>query len=405
MQQLRYWIWLSQLNISPKARSAVLQAFETPEAAFRAESGCFRHRAGISAREAEALEARDLSGVEGVLAACEEQELRVLTYADGDYPERLRQIFAPPAVLYVKGELPPLDTLPVVSVIGTRKASPYGVKMGERLARQISLCGGLVVSLLSQGVDEAAARGALRAGKACVGVLGTPHEACRLRIAEDIASFGALLSEYAPGTECSRHFFRERNRVAAGISDGVVVIEAPEKSGTRFFVADAVEQGKDVFAVPGNADAENAAGTLALLKEGAKLVTCGKEVMEEYVTRYPGKVDPEAADILPENTEPAEAAAAGRATAQPEAQAKAEAASEADTGTKPDIREQLAMLTEDQLKIVASIDSSSTHVDDIVERSGLGIARVLAQLTVLEIKGYVRREAGRRFSLNISTEK
>ena len=345
-------------------------------------------------------------GAEEALTQCEKQGIRVLTQAELDYPERLRQIYAPPAVLYVKGTLPALDLIPVVSVIGTRHASPYGEKMGEKLAYEISRHGGTVVSLLSSGVDEAAACGALRAGRGCIGVLGTPHDRCRIPIAQDILQSGALISEYPPGRECMRHFFRERNRIAAGISDGVVVVEAPEKSGTRLFVRDAVEQGKDIFAVPGNADAENAAGTLALLKEGAKLVTCGRDVMEEYLYRYPGQICldlEEAADEqLPEKQTEAES--------KPETQAESARSLPAPAEDRApqknlNIRSQLEKLTEDQLKIIMAIDPSSTHIDDITERTELSTARVLAQLTVLEIKGFVRREAGRRFALNITVEK
>lgn len=406
MQTMRYWVWLTQLNISPKARTAVLRDFETAEKAFLSGEGSFRGRKGISAQEAELLEARSLVDADAALEKCLEQELQIIPIDSPAYPERLRQIHTPPVALYVKGQLPELDGLPVISVIGTRKASPYGVKMGERLAFEISRCGGTVVSLLSDGVDEAAARGALRAGKPCVGVLGTPHDRCRLPVARDILlNRGALISEYPPDREEARHFFRERNRIAAGISDGVVVVEAPEKSGTRLFVMDAVEQGKDVFSVPGNVDAENAAGTLSLLKEGAKLVTCGAEVLEEYLLRYPERIDlnpepPESpADAVQEQLAQADDAApasgaADDAPSHPDAQQAEEA-----------LRAQLAKLTDDQLKIIMAIDPGSTHVDDITDRSGLSVARVLAQLTMLEIKGLVRREAGRRFSLNIKVEK
>ena len=416
MESIRYWVWLSQLNISPKARAAVMRMFETPEAAFQSKEGSFRKKRGISPQEAELLEARSITEADEVLARCEEQEIAVLPYNAPEFPERLRQIAVPPAALYVKGVLPPLDLIPVISVIGTRKASPYGVKMGARLAYEISRCGGTVVSLLSSGVDEAAARGALRSGRPCLGVLGTPHEQCRLGIAGEILRSGALISEYPPGKECSRHFFRERNRIAAGLSDGVVVVEAPEKSGTRLFVNDAVEQGKDVFAIPGNVDAENAAGTLALLKDGAKLVTCGAEVMEEYLLRYPDCVDL--------NPEPEDAEESAAEAAQETTEADGSRSDAGERGTAPDagepasagetpeaeaakraLRDRLSQLTEDQLKIISSIDPGSTHIDDITDRTGLSTSRVLAQLTVLEIKGFVRREAGRRFALNITVEK
>ncbi len=412
MATIEYWVWLSQLNISPKAHAAVLREFGTAEKAFLSEPGSFLRKKGISAQEAEKLELRSLTEADEVLQRCREQEIRIIPYDAPEYPNRLREILAPPAVVYVKGSLPLLDECPVISVIGTRKASPYGVKMGERLAYEISRCGGTVVSLLSSGVDEAAARGALRSGKLCIGVLGTPHEQCRLPIAQDLEYRGVLISEYPPGRECSRHFFRERNRVAAGISDGVVVVEAPEKSGTRFFVSDAVEQGKDIFAVPGNADAENAAGTLALLKEGAKLVTGGAEVMEEYLLRYPDRItlNPEDeetetapadtevnADDVPEEKERERSAASGRQTGDPE--------KETAEAKRQCLLAQLQKLTDDQLKILGAIDPDSTHIDDITDRTGLSTARVLAQLTVLEIKGFVHRETGRRFALNITVVK
>ena len=413
MEDIRYWVWLSQLNISPKARAAVMRMFDSAEEAFRSKEGSFRRKRGISAQEAELLEARSLEGVDELLEQCAEQEISVLPYDAAEFPERLRRIACPPAVLYVKGLLPQLDLLPVISVIGTRKASPYGVKMGERLAYEISRCGGTVVSLLTTGVGEAAADGALRAGRPCIGVLGTPHEQCRLELARDLLRGGALISEYPPGKEFSRHFFRERNRIAAGISDGVVVVEAPEKSGTRLFVNDAVDQGKDVFAVPGNVDAENAAGTLALLKDGAKLVTCGAEVMEDYLLRYPDciNLDPELEETTEEKeTEPEETAEregnesdvkdsrTAPSAADPAKPSDAEAAKQA-------LLSRLSQLTDDQLKIITAIDPGSTHIDDITERTGLSTSRVLAQLTVLEIKGFVRREAGRRFALNITVEK
>ena len=406
MQTLLYWIWLSQLNISPKARTAVLREFGSAETAFLSEEGSFRKKKGISAQEAELLESRSLTDAEKALNRCKELGIRALPLPDPDYPERLRQIFLPPVVLYIKGALPPVDSIPIISVIGTRHASPYGEKMGEKLAWEISRLGGTVVSLLSSGVDEAAARGALRSGKSCIGVLGTPHDQCRIPIAQDILYQGALISEYPPGRECSRHFFRERNRVAAGLSDGVVVVEAPEKSGTRLFVNDAVEQGKDIFAVPGNADAINAAGTRALLKEGAKLVTCGRDVLEEYLLRYPEaiRLELEEEPLPEENTETEQPADDHQNPKSPEPGAE-DAAKNKNSTPDPVIRRQLEKLTEDQLKIIAAIDPSSTHIDDITERTGLSTAKVLAQLTVLEIKGFVRREAGRRFALNITVEK
>ena len=443
MESLIYWIWLSKANISPKARTAVIREFGSAEAAFRAPAGSFHGRKGISEHEAEVLEDRSLTEAEIIRSRCRRQGIELIDWDSNLYPEKLRQIASPPYILYVQGTLLPLDEVPVISVIGTRQASPYGIKMGQCLAGEISQHGGTVLTLLGAGVGEAAAKGALIADRPCIAVLGTAHEACRDPLAKEISHMGMLISEYPPGMRSQRHFFRERNRVAAGLSDGVLVVEAPEKSGTRLFVDDAAELGRDIFAVPGNADAENAAGTLTLLKEGARLVTCGAEILSDYVNRFPGlesllhgtegpglkteqkREDEEKRSSVSEGTSHREndsgrpAGLSGDTDStetenagfiQDHCDMRPAGSHEHDqkeqNGVKPfDFRDQLAGLTEDQLKIIAAIDPGTTHVDDITERTGLTAARVLSQLTVLEIKGYVRRETGRRFSLKIKLEK
>ena len=396
VDSLIYWIWLSLLNLSPRAVTAVLQHCGDAERAYAEESDAFHGLRGITAREAEALENRDLTAAEFSQRRCLEQKLQILPLTDPAYPERLKQIAEPPAALYIQGEFPELDKAPVLTVIGTRRASAYGLRMSRELAFQIASGGATVLSLLTPGADEAAAAGMIQAGTPCIGVLGTAHEACRWPLMRHVAGNGAVVSEYPPGKEQFRHFFRERNRLAAGLSDGVVVVEAPEKSGTRLFVTEAAEQGKDVFAVPGNADSETAAGTLNLLKEGAKLVTCGTDVLEEYLLRFPElkkNLNRENSSghkkTVPVSGEPDGTYNSGNVSAVSAASAP------------EDLRNQLQNLSADQLALIAAISPPATHVDDIVERSGLPVAKVLAQLTVLEIKGFVKREPGRNFSLNL----
>ena len=396
VDSLIYWIWLSLLNLSPRAVTAVLQHCGDAERAYAEESDAFHGLRGITAREAEALENRDLTAAEFSQRRCLEQKLQILPLTDPAYPERLKQIAEPPAALYIQGEFPELDKAPVLAVIGTRRASAYGLRMSRELAFQIASGGATVLSLLTPGADEAAAAGMIQAGTPCIGVLGTAHEACRWPLMRQVVGNGAVVSEYPPGKEQFRHFFRERNRLAAGLSDGVVVVEAPEKSGTRLFVTEAAEQGKDVFAVPGNADSETAAGTLNLLKEGAKLVTCGTDVLEEYLLRFPElkkNLNRENSSghkkTVPVSGEPDGTYNSGNVSAVSAASAP------------EDLRNQLQNLSADQLALIAAISPPATHVDDIVERSGLPVAKVLAQLTVLEIKGFVKREPGRNFSLNL----
>lgn len=402
MSALKYWLWLSGTEgVSCGAKAALLKHYGEPERAFFAPNHEFKRISGISEREAEIFEKRDMSRCAFIEDECSYQDISVVTMNDSAYPERLKNIYAPPPVIYMKGKIKSLDTFPYVAVIGTRKASAYGLKMGREIAWQICKCGGGVVSLLTAGIDTQAAKGALLAGGKCIGVLGVPHELESDRLSEDICAHGALISEYPPGTSPRRSFFRERNRIASGISLGVVVVEAPEKSGTRLFANDASEQGKEIFAVPGNADSENSVGTNALIKEGAKLVTNGAEVMEEFQPQYPEiiKISRETCPELQQEQE--------NHIKKAEKQENINKTQEKTVDNKIsrgyiDLREQLSSLSEDQLKIITTIDKNAVHIDDIIERTGLPAAKVLAQLTFLEIKGFVKREAGRRISLNIA---
>ncbi len=421
---LEYWLWISGAeNVSPRAKALLLRHYGGAESAYFAPAGEFYNIDGVSEREAGILERRDMDRARQIADECARQDVGIITMQDAAYPQRLRNIFLPPPVIYVKGALPPVDENALVAVIGTRRASPYGLKMGRDIAYQISRCGGIVVSLLTEGIDTQAARGALTAGGKCVAVLGAPHEREQGPLIQDVQRLGAAISEYPPGTTPRRNFFRERNRIAAGLSVGVVVVEAPEKSGTRLFAMEALEQGKEIFAVPGNADAENSAGTLALIKEGARLVTNGAEVMEEFEGLYmdrvrpvpprPAPAEPGALDELGAPDEPGapdELGAPDGSTAPDEpaaldqpapAPAREDAAPEKPGRERePGLEEQLASLTADQLKIIAAIDKDAAHIDDIIETTGLPTATVLAQLTLLEIRGFVRRQAGRRVTLN-----
>ena len=395
MASIKYWVWLSaQTGVSPAAKAALLRHYGDAETAFFAPSGEFGRIRGISAGDAAVLESRDMSRVGDILAECRRLDIRPVTMQDADYPRRLRNIFAPPAVIYVKGKLPELDDEAAIAVIGTRKASPYGLKMGSRLAFEIVRCGGLVISGLTTGVDAAAARGALLAEGVCIGVLGTSHDLEKGSLARDVSVKGALISEYPPGTQPMKSHFRDRNRISAGLSVGVAVVEAPEKSGALLFAAEANEQGKEIFAVPGNADAPNSAGTISLMQEGAKPVRTGWDILCEFAELFPGKLRQAEAAEMPENGKND----AENGEKEPE-EAKKGIDKEKSRGYI-DLKEQLAQLSEEQLKIISAIDKGASHIDDVIENTGLSTPKVLAQLTVLEIKGFIKREPGKRISLN-----
>lgn len=406
MSALKYWIWLSSANISAEAKAELLMRYGDAERVFAVPDDEL-NSTKLSKRDKEILKKHDLTKTDIILEKCELQNIRVLTFIDAEFPKRLRNIYAPPVALYVKGRLPHVDENAVIAVVGTRKATPYGIKMSRNIAYELVRGGGMLSSGLTRGIDAAAAEGALLAGGTVIGVLGTSHEQEAGSLSEEVAARGALVSEYPPMTEWSRHHFRERNRITAGLSVGVVAVEAPEGSGTRLFVQEALEQGKEIFAVPGNADAEGSFGTNDMLKEGARLVTRGREVLAEFETLFPGKLSIEGFSELSEERAGTRCASVEkRYTGSPKKSDKPKAPKkevdkEKDRGYI-DWKEQLKELNEDQLKIIASIERSASHIDDIIEQTGLSTARVLAQLTVLEIKGYIRRDTGKRIILNIT---
>ena len=392
MSMLKYWLGLSACPVSPRAKAALIRKYGSAEDAYFAPRGEFAAIEHVGPVEAELLELRDLSRADDIEEACCRQNISIVTVQDASYPKRLKSIYDPPAVLYVKGEMPPVDDNAIISVIGTRKASPYGLKMAEKLAFEISKCGGLVVSGLTAGIDAQAARGAMLAGSPCICVLGCSHEQATGSLALSVAEGGAIISEYAPGTVSQKSFFRERNRIGAGLGIATLVVEAPEKSGALLFAREAAEQGKEVFAVPGNADSNTSAGTISLLKSGAKPVTEGWDVLCEYAALFPDKLRPAEKEELqipaPEQRE------------EPVKPSKPYFY----TGSvsKPKLEAQLDKLNEQQLKVITAIDSDDEHIDDIMAASGMTLSQVLTQLTFLEIKGYVRRMPGNRYALNIA---
>lgn len=394
MSEIKYWLWLSSAaEVSARSKAALIEYYSDAETAFHAPKGEFGRIKGVSRKDAEELEKRDMSAVSMIVARCRKNDVRIITMADKEYPSRLRNIFMPPVVLYVKGRLPAMDEKTAIAVIGTRKATEYGLKMGRKIAYEITKCGGTVVSGMTAGIDSTALTAAMDAGGECVAVLGLPIELEHSPLSRRIAENGALVSEYPPGTKPYKSFFRERNRITSGLSLGVVAVEAPEKSGTGLFVAEAAEQGKEIFAVPGNADSPNSVGTNGFIKDGAKPVTCGWDILCEFENRWPVENVP---CYVPPAREETGSVPTRKAEDKTPTQQKA-VDKEKDT-IYSEMPERIAELPEDQRSIMTAIVGGSELVDDIISATKLSPARVLSQLTVLEIKGLIRRLPGRRIT-------
>lgn len=408
---LQYWIWLSSIKgLSCRSQAAVIRHFGDAESVYLADALSYRSVSGLSTRDAELLNNKDMTNVQTILTACTNMEIHIITYQDAAYPERLRQIADPPMVLYYRGSLPAFDVEPVICVVGTRDASAYGLFCSTRLGYQIASCGGTVLSGMARGIDASSIQGALTAGKPVVGVLGCgvdvvyPRQNASLLL--DVQKHGCLISEYPPGTPPLASHFPVRNRILSGLSVGVLVVEAAEKSGALITAAHALEQGRDVFAIPGNIGVESSAGSNRLIRDGAELVTCGWDIMQNYEALFPGKVtqpiqkERNAAVYMQHSDQPSEQLRVASPVLTPRPVDKNNV-DKKKSKDYIDLKKVMSGLSEDEKRIVEALQEKELHVDDLIEHCQVPAARILAALTLLEVKGYVRRLPGKRFCLII----
>ena len=288
-----YWLWYYMLpGLSVGQKLKLLEFFRDTEELYltRDYSGI----AALTSEQRKALQDKNLRPAQRVLQNCVRRHIGILTFSDAGYPRRLRNIDEPPLVLFYKGVLPDFETRPVIGVVGTRKASAYGLSQTRRLAQQITACGGVVVSGGAVGVDTLALQGALEAGGQPVVILGCGVDVVypknNKRLFAQIEEKGCILSEFLPGTEPRPWQFPQRNRIISGVSNGVLVTEAPARSGALITASEALRQGRDVFAIPSNIDVPTGAGSNALLRDGAGAVFSGWDILREYAGQYPDTV-------------------------------------------------------------------------------------------------------------------
>jgi len=283
-------------GLGPITIKRLIDFFGSAEKALRADAGQLRQIEGIgqekAARVSQALRGTDASAE---IAAIEKGRFTVITLSDPAYPEPLKQIYDPPPLLYVKGDMAREDRH-AIAVVGARRCSHYGITTSERLASQIAGVGLTVVSGMARGIDTAAHRGALKAGGRTIAVLGSGlsriYPAENTRLAEEIADSGAVISEFPLSMGPQKTNFPLRNRLISGLSLGVVVVEAARKSGSLITAAQALEQGRVVFAVPGRIDSFASRGTHQLIKDGAKLVESVEDICEEFPYLFPDTTAP-----------------------------------------------------------------------------------------------------------------
>ncbi|MBQ8389944.1 MAG: DNA-processing protein DprA [Oscillibacter sp.] len=392
MSSLKYWLWLTSLpGLGNQARLSLLRRFPDVEDIYYAEEGELLLTEGLTRDQAAILSDKSLRTAEEILGDCQRLGLRILTIQDAEYPSRLKNIYDPPVLLYSKGRLPAIDEEAAVAVVGTRDCTPYGVSCARKLGHGLAKGGAVVVSGLAKGVDAEASRAALRAGGFTVGVVGNgldiAYPASSRFLYEDTAAGGVLLSEYPPGTRPAAGHFPARNRIISGLCVATVVVEAPEKSGALITAANALDQGRDVFAVPGPIDAPTSVGCNRLIRDGAGLAADAWDILREYEDRFPGKLRQEGTGETPVETPPIH-------QARPEPKAVLPSYS---------LKKEGRGLTDDQIALLRLLpEEDGMVVDDLVDLSELPVRRVLSALTVLEVDGLAAQHPGKRYTRNVT---
>ena len=373
-QNLKYWVALKWVEgVGNVGFKALLEAFGTPQKVFEAPLSMIKAVPGIGDKTARQIKAfKDWKKVEKELECADRTGVSIVTSQDPLYPSQLLNTYDYPAFLYVKGHLKEDDVN--VAVVGSRTASTYGKFTTERLCRELVLRGITVISGLARGIDSAAHRGALSGKGRTIAVLGCgldivyPPE--NEKLFDEISLQGALISEFPFGTPPNAPNFPTRNRIISGISLGVVVVEASEKSGSLITARIALEQGREVFAVPGSIDSSGSRGTNKLIKQGAKLIENVEDILEE---------------ILPQVTIAPKLVKPDQRQKQPEDHQKI-------LNLSSDL-----VLKETEKTVWQVLSQKPVHIDQIITSTGLTAHEVLGILLNLELQGLIEQKPGKTY--------
>lgn len=420
-------VWLSTKEaVTPRVAALLIAHFGDPAHIYAAGSEEFLACSFLRKQHVDALCDKDLSAAETLLRQCERQHIAVLTPEDPLYPKRLTQIPDPPQVLYVRGRMPDFDRAPGIAIVGTRRCSAYGLTQARKFGAALAEAGFTIVTGMALGVDGAANRGALRAGRPTVGVLAGGVDLCyppeHRGLMGDILIDGAVISENPPGTPHMGRLFPVRNRILSGLCAAVLVIEAPMRSGALITANTALDQGREVFALPGSVDSSFSAGSNRLLRDGAAaLVLEPMDIVHEMAgllrtmpdaervraiyLRESGGQEPSEIQEPSEVQEPSEAApvkvkklfwkrqprekehsAAAEKPPRKPAPPKTPTIAELEARPKPSLDD----ITGDERIVAEVMQQGAKNPDDIIRMSGLTPSRALSALTMLEIDGLVK---------------
>lgn len=386
---LVYWVWFSELNIPLAEKHRLLSQYGDPESLY--------HTTAIKRED------KELAAAEEILHKCKEKAISILPMDDPAYPFRLRNTPDAPILLYYKGILPDWDVAPLIGVVGTRKASGYGLQVAHQMGYQIAQCGGIVVSGGASGIDAAAMQGALDAGRPVIGVLGcgvdVVYPRSNRKLFEDLLENGCLISEYPPETQGIPWHFPARNRIISGVANGTLIVEAPEKSGALITARLALEQGRDVFVVPGNINTLSCEGSNGLLQEGAMPVFSGWDVVRNYEVLYPGRL--QKAVKSPSSTLETAPAKVAQPVQIPKLREdrRKKIIDNQENSTYSVLENKKPALSDEEQAVLAQLTRDPVEASEVIAKLEMTSGKVMSVLTTLTIKGLAAKHSGGRFSL------
>lgn len=395
-ENLKYWLWLQKALGEGAYIKSIIEDFGSVKKLYESNILEWRMSSSLTAKQIDRLEQTDINSVNEIIYNCERNSWQLVDYDDDLYPERLREIINPPAVLYIDGALPDIDNSALIGIVGTRKASDYAIKVTHIMSRGCAEAGAVVVSGGALGVDTAAHKGAIMAGGKTIAVLGcgfgTNYLYANRDLREAIKANGALVTEYPPFTQARRDTFPMRNRLISALSVGVLVVEAGVKSGSLITANYALEQGRDVFAIPASVLSLNFAGTNKLIDDGAMVATKPIHLVAPYAARF------DSLDITKVRTvDEYIYDTSDKGANIPEKALPSFDNTDRDREKRTEKEDAANKLSGDMKTVYQYLGSSFEHIDLITRATGLAGSRVMVALTQLELMELAESTSGKRY--------
>lgn len=403
MSSVELWVWLTTREcVGSIAQKRLLAHFGSIEFIYASNIQELSKVEGISKKQIMSVLNKDTSKAQKIIDSCIDLGISIITLYDSQYPELLRQIPDPPCVLYIKGRFPDLERRLAIAVVGTRKASKYGIDVTKQMTQELTAMRFTIVTGMALGIDGVANAAAIEAGGKTIAVLGSGLDVCypkaHAKLMQAIIENGAVVSEYPPGTQPFAKNFPQRNRIISGLSAGVLVIEAGVGSGAIITAREALDQGRDVYTVPANIDIKSFEGSNKMIVDGEAMpIISASAIGNEYYSKiidFNQHVNGIKCAKVAQNVRQYDEIynVPVDEIAQEIKQLKKEQKKPVKQDIEPKYQEELE---EDETKVLGAIESGASSIDEIIESTGMNTQDTVSAVTMLELDGFITRDYGR----------